>query len=69
MAAEYNGFKGFDSSVFREWAMGLSDVLANCEVGQCDEKSINATGGLIYQLIQCADELQELERKQMIQAQ
>lgn len=65
MDTEYNGFAGFDAGVFRQWAMGLSDVLANCRSDHCAPESINAAGGLIYQLVKCADELDEIERQQM----
>ncbi|MBY4596699.1 hypothetical protein K3217_14280 [bacterium BD-1] len=62
MSTDTTAFEAFDSSVFREWAMGLSDVLANCKSEHCAPESINAAGGLIYQLIKAADELEEQER-------
>ena len=44
MSTDTTAFEGLDSSVFREWAMGLSDVLANCKSEHCAPESINAAG-------------------------
>lgn len=54
-------FQGFDSSVFREWAMAVSDVIA-CGTKDAATESVPITFGLIYQLIKAADELDERER-------
>lgn len=55
-------FDGFDSSVFREWAMAVSDVIA-CGTKDAAAESVPVTFGLVYQLIKAADELDEKERR------
>ena len=57
-------FRGMDASVFREWAMAVSDVMA-CGPANADPKSIPSAFGLVYQLIKAADELEEKEREEM----
>ena len=57
---------GFDSSVFREWAMAVSDVMA-CGPANADPKSVPSAFGLIYQLIKAADELEDKEREELRQ--
>ena len=54
----------FDASVFREWAMAVSDVMA-CGTRDADPRSVPIAFGLVYQLIKAADELEEKEREEM----
>lgn len=57
-------FRGMDASVFREWAMAVSDVMA-CGAAHADPRSVPTAFGLVYQLIKAADELEEKEREEM----
>ncbi len=58
-------FAVFDSSVFSSWAAAVGDLMASADAQSVDRQTIPICGGLIYQLLQAADELAATELAKM----
>jgi len=61
-------FSGFDSSVFTSWAAAVADLLACSAADQIGPGMIPNAGGLIYSLVQAAQELIDAENERGLQA-
>jgi hypothetical protein len=58
-------FRGYDASVFRDWAAAVSDVIA-CGVDNAAPQSVTTAFGLVYQLLQASEELDTAERARIM---
>ena len=60
-----DAFDGYDQSVFLQWMEALTDLVhSQGKPGLMDEQTMSIVGGLMYSLVQAAQELGERERKE-----
>lgn len=57
-------FAGYDQGVFLQWLEALTDLVhSQGSPGLMDEHTVRNVGGLMYALVQAAQELGELQAK------
>lgn len=61
--AGLKAFAGNDSSVFIAQAMAVADLLGTGDPGECDDRTVNEAGMLIWSLLDAAKELDSAERE------
>lgn len=60
--AGVKAFSGNDSSVYLAQAMAVADLLGTGDHEQCDRKTVNEAGMLIFMLLDAAREMDDAER-------
>jgi hypothetical protein len=66
-AKKITAFSGNDSSIYIAHAMAVADLLFTGDHSQCDSKTMNEAGGLLFMLLDAARKLGAAEHEHMRQ--